>query len=65
MALRAPQRKFLRFMKNASTSHKYCNSQVLQLFSLYYESGNSWQWEFLEVCWKFPGKFTDFPCFVA
>jgi hypothetical protein len=31
----------------------------------YYESGNSWQWEFLEVCWKFPGKFTDFACFLA
>jgi hypothetical protein len=31
----------------------------------YYESGNSWQWEFLEVCWKFPGKFPDFACFVA
>jgi hypothetical protein len=28
------------------------------------ESGNSWQWEFLEVCWKFPGKFPDFACFV-
>ena len=31
----------------------------------YYESGNSWQWEFLEVCWKFPGKIPDFACFVA
>jgi hypothetical protein len=25
----------------------------------YYESGNSWQWEFLEVCWKFPGSFLE------